>query len=66
MHLLPGTIVLKSLDVLIGGISDLGKTSISNSKYNPARVDIYVLPDCPCSKRGIKLLDSFSIKYNFM
>ncbi len=33
--LLPGIIVLKSLDVLIGSITiNLGKTSISSSKYN--------------------------------
>ena len=49
---------------MIGGISDLSKTSISSSKYNHARVDIYVLPDCPWSMRALKLLDSFSIKYN--
>ena len=49
---------------MIGGISDLSKTSISTSKYNHARVDIYVLPDCPWSKRALKLLDSSNIKYN--
>ena len=63
-HLLSGTNVLKSLDVLIGVIPNLNKISIGSSKYVPASVDIYILPDCPWSKRAIKLLDSFYIKYN--
>tara|TARA_Y100001968_G_C19219986_1_gene649226 strand:+ start:46 stop:660 length:615 start_codon:yes stop_codon:yes gene_type:complete len=63
-HLLSGTIVLKSLDVLIGVIPKLNKTSIGTSSDKTAKVDIYVLPDCPWSKRAFKLLDSFHIKYN--
>ncbi len=63
-HLLPGTIVLKSLDILIGVIPFLNKASISNIKQNPAKVDIYILSDCPWSKRALKLLDSNRIKYN--
>ena len=30
----------------------------------PSTVDIYILPDCPWSKRSFKLLDSLNIKYN--
>ncbi len=63
-HLLSGTIVLKSLDVLIGVIPNLNKTSIETFRNNPVNVDIYILPDCPWSKRALKLLDSFHIKYN--
>ena len=63
-HLLAGTIVLKSLDVLIGVVPSINKTSTVSPKDNPARVDIFVLPDCPWSKRAIKLLDSLNIKYN--
>ena len=63
-HLLPGSIVLKSLDVLIGVIPNLNKTSIISSRPVPATVDVYVLPDCPWSKRALKLLDSLNIKYN--
>ena len=63
-HLLSGTIVLKSLDVLIGVIPNLKKTLIDNSNHHPSSVDIYILPDCPWSKRALKLLDSFHIKYN--
>ena len=63
-HLLPGTIVLKSLDVLIGVIPNLNKKFFINSIYSLPRVEIYVLAGCPWSKRAIKLLDSFHIKYN--
>ncbi len=63
-HLLSGTIVLKSLDVLIGVIPNLDKTSFFNSKHIPAYVEIYILPDCPWSKRALKLLESYHVKYN--
>ena len=46
-HLLSGTIVHKSLDVLIGVIPNLNKTSISSSRHVHSTVDIYILPDCP-------------------
>ena len=63
-HLLSGTIVLKSLDVLIGVIPNLNKISIDSSRHIPSTVDIYILPDCPWSKRALKLLDSLHVKYN--
>jgi len=50
---------------LIGVIPNFNKISISRSKNNPVSVEIYVLPDCTCSKRALKLLDSFHIKYNY-
>ena len=63
-HLLSGTTVLKSLDILIGVIPNLKHQSIGKKNDFSAFVDIYVLPDCPWSKRAIKLLDSCRIKYN--
>ena len=63
-HLLSGTIVLMSLDILIGVIPNLNKTLINSSKHNPLSVDIYFLPDCPWSRRAFRLLDSFHIKYH--
>ena len=63
-HLLSGTIVFKSLDVLIGVLPNVDKILIAPSTHNAVKVDIYVLPDCPWSKRALKLLDSFHIKYN--
>ena len=63
-HLLSGTIVLKSLDVLIGVIPNLNKTLIGSSVNIPSTVDIYILPDCPWSKKALKLLDSYHLKYN--
>ena len=54
--------VLKSLDVLIGVILNMKKTSFVSTKRTPANVDIYILPDCPWSIRALKLLDSSNIK----
>ena len=64
-HLLTGTTVLKSLDILIGVIPGIKQKNISNENDCYASVDIYVLPDCPWSKRALKLLDSYNIKYNY-
>ena len=49
---------------MIGVIPNLNKESIGRLCHNPTSVDIYILPDCPWSKRALKLLDSFHIKYN--
>ena len=64
-HLLPGSTVLKSLEILLGVIPDPVLKSIGNKNDNSVSVDIFVLPDCPWSKRAIKLLDSYAIKYNY-
>ena len=63
-HLLPGTIVFKSLDILLGITPKLKRKTIVKPKDNSAIVEIYTLSDCPWSKRALKLLDSYSIKYN--
>ncbi len=63
-HLLSGTIVLKSLDILFGVINN-NKQTIPNLNDSFPNVDIYILPDCPWSKRALKLLDSLDIKYNY-
>ena len=63
-HLLSGTFVLKSLDVLIGVIPNLNTTSIGSSKHIHSTVDIYILPDCPWSNRALKLLESLGVEYN--
>ena len=64
-HLLSGSIFLKSLDVLLGVIPNLKQKSISKPIDKPARVHIYILPDCPWSKRALNLLESNNIKYNY-
>ena len=64
-HLLSGTTVLKSLDILIGVFPNLKQRSLLKENNSDAKVDIYVLPDCPWSKRALKLLDSNNIKYNY-
>ena len=64
-HLLPGTIVYKSLNILLGSIPNLKTQTIFNLNEHPTIVEIYGLPDSPWSKRALKLLDSNSIKYNY-
>tara|TARA_Y100001968_G_C19288976_1_gene683206 strand:+ start:329 stop:940 length:612 start_codon:yes stop_codon:yes gene_type:complete len=64
-HLLSGTLVLKSLDILLGVIPNLKQKTIGIENDYHKSVDIYVLPDCPWSKRAVKLLDSYLIKYNY-
>ena len=65
VHLLSGTTVLKSLDVLVGVIPSIKQQSLSCSNDHTTNVDIYVLPDCPWSKRALNLLDSNDIKYKY-
>tara|TARA_B100000700_G_scaffold80600_1_gene90791 strand:+ start:875 stop:1486 length:612 start_codon:yes stop_codon:yes gene_type:complete len=64
-HLLPGSKVFKSLDILIGEVYGIKQHSLGTLKDCSPIVDIYVLPNCPWSKRAIKLLDSHDIKYNY-
>ncbi len=64
-HLLPGTIVLKTLDILLGVIPNLQHRSLDIINDIATSIDIYVLPNCPWSKKAIKLLDSYQIKYNY-
>ncbi len=64
-HLLFGTTVLKSLDILLGVIPNIKQQTIPNINNCFAIVDIYVLPDCPWSKRALKLLNSYHVKYNY-
>ena len=64
-HLLSGTMVLKSLDILLGAITNIKQHTISNVNDSYANVDIYVLKDCPWSKRALKLLAANNINYNY-
>ncbi len=53
VHLLPGTIVYKSLNILLGGIPNFKTQKIFNLNEHPTIVEIYGLPDCPWSKRDL-------------
>ena len=61
-NLLPGKIVFKLFEVLIGVIPNLNKKLFGKPKHNTASLDIYV---CPWSERDINLLESSHIKYNY-
>jgi len=49
---------------LIGVIPNLNKTSIGISRNIASTLDVYILPDCPWSKRALNLLYSLHVKYN--
>ncbi len=61
-HLEAGSTILKMADILLGILS----TKTINSKVdhvNNPRVEIYVLPGCPWSKRAVTILKSNQITY---
>ena len=63
-HLEEGSIVKKGADILL--VSFESKTirlSKKNLIDNKPRVKVYILKNCPWSKRSIRLLDSLSIPY---
>ena len=63
-HLEQGSIVKKGTDILL--ISCENKTiniSKQNLIDNQSRVKVYILKNCPWSKRSIRLLNSLSIPY---
>ena len=64
-HLLPGTIVFKSLDILLGVMPNLKQQSIRSKNDSNVSVEVYILKDCPWSKRALKILDFYNIKYNY-
>ena len=63
-HLEEGSIVKKRTDILLVSFE---KRTIKMSKQslidNKSRVKVYILNNCPWSKRSIRLLDSLSISY---
>ena len=63
-HLEEGSIVKKETDILLvsfeNKIIDISK---QNSNDYQLRVKVYVLKNCPWSKRSLRLLDSLSIPY---
>jgi len=63
-HLEEETIVKKGTDILL--VSFENKTiniSNQNSEKNKSRVKVYILKNCPWSKRSLRLLESLTISY---
>ena len=64
-HLEEGSIVKKGTDILLVSLEnktiDIPKKSLND---NQSRVKVYILKNCPWSKRSIRLLDSLSITYD--
>ena len=64
-HLEEGSIVKKGTDILLVSLEnktiDIPKKSLND---NQSRVKVYILKNCPWSKRSIRLLDSLSVPYD--
>ena len=63
-HLEEGSIVKKGTDILLVSFENkIVEISKQNLNDNQTRVKVYILKNCPWSKRSMRLLDSFSIPY---
>ena len=63
-HLEEGWIVKKGTDILLLSFEQKIINNLSNDLLkNQSRVKVYILKNCPWSKRSIRLLDSLSIPY---
>ena len=63
-HLEEGSIVKKGTDILLVSFENMTiDISQQNLINNQSRVKVYILKNCPWSKRSIRLLDSLSIFY---
>ncbi len=63
-HLEEGSLVKKGADICLfsfdKNIEYLSKTNLTNDRNN---IEIFVLNNCPWSKRAMRLLDSVNLKY---
>ena len=63
-HLEEGSIVKKGADILLLSFENkITNISNQNSIQNQSRVKVYILRNCPWSKRSIRLLDSLCIPH---
>ncbi len=63
-HLEEGSIVKKGTDILLVSFENMTiDISQQNLINNQSRVKVYILKNCPWSKRSVRLLDSLSIFY---
>jgi len=63
-HLEEGCIVKKGTDILLLSFEQkIISISSNNLLKNESRVKVYILKDCPWSKRAIRLLDSLTIPH---
>ena len=64
-HLEPGTLVLKGADVLVGWTESVSSAPAAAASTNQAaRVEIAVLPNCPWSRRAVRLLRTLQIPHD--
>ena len=66
-HLEPGTLVLKGADVLVGWTESVSSAPAAAASQNQAaRVEIAVLPNCPWSRRAVRLLRTLQIPHDLV
>ena len=66
-HLEPGTLVLRGADLLVGllstGTSPAPSASPTTSVYSEPRVEIAGRPECPFSRRALRMLRTLGIAF---
>ena len=67
-HLEPGTLVLKGADLLVGFLEDTAPTVLTQAELGrrEPRVVIAVSPDCPFSRRALRLLRTLGIAHRII
>ena len=62
-HLEPGTLVQKSVDLLVGVLEESPRTEPEQAAAAPPRIEIAVLPGCPWSARAVRMLRTLNLPH---
>jgi predicted DNA-binding protein with PD1-like motif/glutaredoxin len=62
-HLEHGTLVLRGADLLVGLLTNADTDAPGNRSKRQARVEIAALPDCPYSRRALRMLRTLGIPF---
>ena len=62
-HLEPGTLVQKSVDLLLGVLEESPSTQTEQAAAAPPRIEIAVLPGCPWSARAVRMLRTLNLPH---
>ena len=62
-HLEPGTLVRKSVDLLVGVLEQSPKTQPERAAATAPRIEIAVLPGCPWSARALRMLRTLDLAH---
>ena len=62
-HLEPGTLVQKSVDLLVGALEESPGTQPEQAAAAAPRIEIAVLPGCPWSARAVRMLRTLNLPH---